>query len=71
VLNAGLSFGVKPWLETTVEEVDRLHSVNVRGSFATAKAAVKSMIASPSGGKGCSIVFVSSVAATYGEVGMA
>lgn len=71
VLNAGLSFGIKPWLNTSAEDVDRLHAVNVRGSFLTAKAAVKSMLASPSGGKGCSLVFVSSVAATYGEVGMA
>lgn len=43
-------------------------SVNCLGAWLTAKHAVRAMIASPHGGQGGALVWVSSVASLYGEV---
>lgn len=71
VINAGISCPLQPWLESTPEDFDRMHAVNAKGPFLTAKHAVKAMLDSPGRGKGGSLVFVSSVASLYGEPGMA
>lgn len=41
ILNAGISLGVKSWLDTPVEDMDLQYGVNVKGSWLTAKYAVK------------------------------
>jgi len=58
---------IKPFLETTVEEWDWLHAVNVRSMFLMTKAVLPKMIASGGGSIVCTSS-ISAVAATPMEV---
>ncbi|MBY2941080.1 MULTISPECIES: SDR family NAD(P)-dependent oxidoreductase [Rhizobium] len=58
---------IKPFLETTVEEWDWLHAVNVRSMFLMTKAVLPKMIASSGGSIVCTSS-ISAVAATPMEV---
>ncbi|MGO6725677.1 SDR family NAD(P)-dependent oxidoreductase [Rhizobium ruizarguesonis] len=58
---------IKPFLETTVEEWDWLHAVNVRSMFLMTKAVLPKMIASGGGAIVCTSS-ISAVAATPMEV---
>ncbi|MBA5804816.1 SDR family NAD(P)-dependent oxidoreductase [Rhizobium changzhiense] len=58
---------IKPFLETTVEEWDWLHAVNVRSMFLVTKAVLPKMIASGGGSIVCTSS-ISAVAATPMEV---
>ena len=53
---------IKPFLETTEEEWDRLHAINVKGMFLTTRAVLPAMIAAGGG----SIVCTSSISAVAG-----
>jgi NAD(P)-dependent dehydrogenase (short-subunit alcohol dehydrogenase family) len=53
---------IKPFLETTEEEWDRLHAINVRSMFLVTKAVLPQMIAAGGG----SIVCTSSISAVAG-----
>ena len=57
VCNAGM-IQRKPFLEITDEDWDRVHAVNLRGSFAVAQEAARGMVAADAGGR---IVMISSV----------
>ncbi|KAF5341367.1 hypothetical protein D9758_012286 [Tetrapyrgos nigripes] len=50
IANAGIIL-IQPFLETTVEQLDRLHAVNVRGLFLCYQYAAKQMIAQGRGGR--------------------
>jgi NAD(P)-dependent dehydrogenase (short-subunit alcohol dehydrogenase family) len=52
---------IKPFLDTTEAEWDRLHDINVKGMFLTTKAVLPQMIAAGGG----SIVCTSSISAVY------
>jgi NAD(P)-dependent dehydrogenase (short-subunit alcohol dehydrogenase family) len=58
---------IKPFLETTEEEWDRLHAINVKGMFLTTKAVLPQMIAAGGGSIVCTSS-ISAVAATPMEV---
>jgi NAD(P)-dependent dehydrogenase (short-subunit alcohol dehydrogenase family) len=58
---------IKPFLETTEEEWDRLHDINVKGMFLTTKAVLPQMIAAGGGAIVCTSS-ISAVAATPMEV---
>ncbi len=58
---------IKPFLETTEEEWDRLHAINVKGMFLTTRAALPQMIAAGGGSIVCTSS-ISAVAATPMEV---
>ncbi|WP_237152639.1 SDR family NAD(P)-dependent oxidoreductase [Oryzibacter oryziterrae] len=58
---------IKPFLETTVEEWDGLHAINVRSMFLMTKAVLPSMIAAGGGSIVCTSS-ISAVAATPMEV---
>jgi NAD(P)-dependent dehydrogenase (short-subunit alcohol dehydrogenase family) len=58
---------IKPFLETTVEEWDWLHAVNVRSMFLMTKAVLPQMIAAGGGSIVCTSS-ISAVAATPNEV---
>lgn len=57
VCNAGLSL-FAPFLEEEPDQIDRMLAVNLRGSYFTAQAAARAMVAAGRGGR---IVFTSSV----------
>jgi NAD(P)-dependent dehydrogenase (short-subunit alcohol dehydrogenase family) len=48
VNNAGV-FGVKPFLESTVEDLDRFYTTNVKGTYLVTQAVVPSMVAAGGG----------------------
>ncbi|ORY90319.1 short-chain dehydrogenase/reductase SDR [Leucosporidium creatinivorum] len=54
VMNAGILAPIVPWLETS--DIDKMNEVNIKGSWLTAKHAVKAMLDSPSKGEGGSLV---------------
>ncbi len=58
---------IKPFLETTEEEWDRLHAINVKGMFLTTRAVLPQMIAAGGGSIVCTSS-ISAVAATPMEV---
>jgi NAD(P)-dependent dehydrogenase (short-subunit alcohol dehydrogenase family) len=58
---------IKPFLQTTEEEWDRLHAINVKGMFLTTKAVLPQMIAAGGGSIVCTSS-ISAVAATPMEV---
>jgi NAD(P)-dependent dehydrogenase (short-subunit alcohol dehydrogenase family) len=58
---------IKPFLETTEDEWDRLHDINVKGMFLTTKAVLPQMIAAGGGSIVCTSS-ISAVAATPMEV---
>ncbi|KAF8499497.1 NAD-P-binding protein [Gautieria morchelliformis] len=62
VANAGVAFS-GPLISTTVEDWDRIHSVNARGTFLCYKAAASQMIAQGRGGR---IIGASSVSGAKG-----
>jgi meso-butanediol dehydrogenase/(S,S)-butanediol dehydrogenase/diacetyl reductase len=62
VANAGIS-QTTPLLDLTVEELDRVHAVNVRGTFLCYTEAARQMIAQDSGGK---VIGAGSIAAYRG-----
>ncbi|KAF8899723.1 hypothetical protein CPB85DRAFT_1439867 [Mucidula mucida] len=62
VANAGITM-LKSILDTTLEDVDRIHSVNVKGTFICYEAAAKAMIAQ---GRGGCIIGASSLAGKKG-----
>lgn len=64
--NAGIEGTVKPLLDTTVEEFDRVLAVNVRGAFNSIRASARA-IANRGGG---SILITSSVAGLVGAGGL-
>lgn len=64
--NAGIEGTVKPLLDTTVEEFDRVLAVNVRGAFNSIRASARA-IASRGGG---AILITSSVAGLVGAGGL-
>jgi 3-oxoacyl-[acyl-carrier protein] reductase len=67
VANAGLSrFGA--FLEEEPETLDRVLAVNLRGSYFTAQAACRTMVAAGRGGR---VVFVSSVVGVQAMAGLA
>jgi NAD(P)-dependent dehydrogenase (short-subunit alcohol dehydrogenase family) len=68
VCNAGIDI-IKPAVDYTPEEWDRILGVNLRGSFLVAQAAARSWIARGEGGG--SITVTSSVAARAGIAGLA
>ena len=61
VNNAGL-FGVKPFLETTSDDLDKFYNANLRGTFFTTQAVVPHMINAKSG----SIVSIGTVLVNHG-----
>jgi NAD(P)-dependent dehydrogenase (short-subunit alcohol dehydrogenase family) len=67
VNNVGI-FPKYPFTETTTEQWDQIHSVNLRGAFVCMREAARSMIRNGSGGR---IICISSIAsihpATYGN----
>ncbi|BGO90890.1 hypothetical protein NBRC10512_002358 [Rhodotorula toruloides] len=68
---AGISLPSKNVVDMDVEEFDKTISVNLRGVFLGLQQSLKAMLASPSGGKGCSVVLVSSQLAFDGYPGSA
>lgn len=58
---------IKPFLETTEEDWDRLHAINVKGMFLTTRAVLPQMIAAGGGSIICTSS-ISAVAATPMEV---
>lgn len=66
VLNAGIEGAWHMLHETPLEEYDRVMAVNARGVFIGMKHALGAFLASPSGGKGCSAIVMSSVAGLEG-----
>lgn len=57
---AGICPPAKSILETSEEEFDQVMDVNVKGVWMGCKASLKGMLDSPEGGKGGSIILVSS-----------
>src|SRR3712207_6370077 len=57
-----------PFLNTPVEVLDRIHAVNVRGTFLCAQACARAMRAA---GTGCAIVNIASVSGLRGNSGRA
>ncbi|BGP24003.1 3-alpha(or 20-beta)-hydroxysteroid dehydrogenase [Rhodotorula toruloides] len=68
---AGISLPSKNVVDMDVDEFDKTISVNLRGVFLGLQESLKAMLASPSGGKGCSVVLVSSQLAFDGYAGSA
>lgn len=66
VNNAGVITPIKPFEETSFDEMHKMFSINVYGSFLCAREAVKRM-STQKGGNGGAIVNVSSVAAKIGS----
>lgn len=60
IFNAGLMSPPQPWVDCDAEVFDRVTAVNTRGPWLCTKHVVRSMRASPHGGKGGSLVYVSS-----------
>lgn len=67
LFNHAGSIVIKPFLETTVEEWDRLHAINVRSMFLMTRAVLPGMIAAGGGSIVCTSS-ISAVAATPMEV---
>ncbi|GAA5955721.1 hypothetical protein JCM21900_000897 [Sporobolomyces salmonicolor] len=67
---AGICPEGKPLVETDVSLFDKVMNVNVRGVFLGMQESVKAMLASPSKGKGCSIVLISSQIGLDGYPGL-
>ncbi|GAA5859920.1 hypothetical protein JCM8547_004387 [Rhodosporidiobolus lusitaniae] len=67
---AGITHAPAQMSDLDVETFDRVFAVNVRGPFLGIKYAVKAMRASPSKGKGCSIVLVGSQLGLDGHPGL-
>lgn len=65
LLNAGIEGPVKPLIEYTVEEFDKLMGINLRGAWLGIKAAVPQMINTGGG----SITLTSSIAGLRGSAG--
>ena len=65
VNSAGFGADV-PFLDTPVELLDRIHAVNVRGSFLCAQACARAM---REGGRGGAIVNIGSISASVGQAG--
>lgn len=57
---AGIPMSRKPLLEVELDVFDKVMAVNVRGVFMGMKQSIAAMVASPSGGKGCSVIIISS-----------
>jgi len=70
VNNAGIEIA-KPLLQMTIEEWRRMHAINVEGLFLGTKNAIGAMIAEGNGGRGGSIINLSSVAGLVGVPGFA
>lgn len=68
VVNAGIVAPPLPLVEMSAERLQRMFNVNVLGAYLCAREAAKHLIKSR-GGKGGSIVLISSVAATLGSPG--
>jgi NAD(P)-dependent dehydrogenase (short-subunit alcohol dehydrogenase family) len=66
VNNAAVIFSVGPFLDLTVERLERTWAVNITGAFLCAQEAVK-RLSKDQGGAGGSIVNVSSRAASFGS----
>ncbi|BGP47385.1 hypothetical protein JCM10450v2_003237 [Rhodotorula kratochvilovae] len=68
---AGISPPAANVVDMDVEEWDRAMRVNLRGVFLGVKHSLKAMLASPSGGDGCSVVIISSQLGLDGYPGAA
>lgn len=68
VINAGILHGVSPLADMPVERLREVFDVNVLGAFLTAREAAR-RLSSKRGGKGGSIVIMSSAAARIGGPG--
>ncbi|GAA5820460.1 hypothetical protein JCM3770_003387 [Rhodotorula araucariae] len=68
---AGISPPACDVVDLDVDEWDRTIRVNLRGVFLGVKHSLKAMLASPSGGQGCSVVLVSSQLGLDGYPGAA
>lgn len=66
VLNAGIEGAWSMIHETPIEEFDRVMSVNARGVFIGLKHGLGAFLKSPSGGKGCSLIVMSSAGGLEG-----
>jgi len=56
---------VQPFLDTAVEDYDRVHNINVRGSFLVAQAVARSMV-----GRGGTVINIASSAGRRGNYGL-
>jgi 3-oxoacyl-[acyl-carrier protein] reductase len=52
------------------DEIDAMLGVNLRGAIVLVRESVRQMLVQPNGGKGCSIVVISSVVASRGSPGL-